>query len=138
VAVGGDTTRATVWFSADGLAWERIPYDPRVFGGTTMKAVIPWGRGYLAAGPEWAMTAVVGGPYPGYPFLATRPTAWWSPDGRSWYRIPLGASEQKGTLRALAGFGGMVFAGGQNGVFMTGTDEDAIWVNAQPPEPGGQ
>ncbi len=67
VAVGTDGTNAIVWFSPDGVTWERIPYDPEVFGNTSMTTVIAWGNGYLAAGPDWAITEEIGGPMPGMP-----------------------------------------------------------------------
>lgn len=137
VAVGSDGNNAIVWFSPDGATWERIPHDPEVFGGTTMYRVIAWGDGFVAAGPDWPITEEIGGPVPGMPSVPSRPTLWVSPDGRTWHRIGIGAEDALGAVRALVQFRGMLIAGGQNGVFMTGTDEDALWVNEQPPTPEG-
>ena len=133
VAVGTDGTNAIVWFSADGRTWERIPHDPELFGGTTMYRVMAWGDGYVAVGPDWPIIEDIGGPVPGLPSVPSRPTLWVSPDGRTWHRIGIGEEDAVGAVRALVGLQGMLIVAGQNGVFATGSDEDAIWVNEQPP-----
>jgi hypothetical protein len=139
-AVGLDGTNAVVWVSSDGTTWERLPADPEVFGGSSMTTVISWGSGYLAAGPDWAITPELGGPVPGYPSAPSRPTLWWSPEGRTWFRIPFGAEDAVGAVRSLLGFNGALIAAGQNGPFVTPEGEpgeDAIWVNEEPPRTGG-
>jgi hypothetical protein len=137
VAVGGDGNNAAVWVSPDGRAWERIPYDPAVFEGTSMTTVIAWRGGYLAAGPDWAMGEDLGGPYPGMASVPSRPTLWVSPDGRTWHRLPFGPEDAVGAVRALEEFRGMLVAVGQDGPFVTAEGEwgrDVVWVNLQPPE----
>jgi hypothetical protein len=135
VAVGHDGTNGVVWLSVDGSTWERLPIAPEVFGGAPMTTVIPWSNGYLAAGPDWAIGEDLGGPYPMYPSVPSRPTLWWSPEGRTWYRIGFGAEDAVGAVRGLVGFNGMLVAGGQSGTFMDG--QDALWVNETPPAAGG-
>jgi hypothetical protein len=130
VAVGTDGTDAIVWLSLDGLTWERLPHDPEVFGDSSMKSVIPWGDGYLAVGPEWAIGEELGGPVPGLPSVPGPPEIWASPDGRTWHRIAIG--EEAAAIRSVVESAGSLVAVGQNGTFIEG--EDAVWINDTPPE----
>lgn len=78
VAVGGETFEgdagsAAVWTSRDGVAWDRVPHDEAIFGGSgeqAMQSVTAGGPGYVAVGWDGAVAAV-----------------WTSPDGRSWSRV---------------------------------------------------
>ena len=136
VAVGTDGTDAIVWISPDGVAWERVPHDPEAFSGTSMSRVIPWGSGYLAAGPEQAIGEDLGGPVAGMPSAPSRPTIWVSPDGRTWHRIGIGDENAVGEVWGLGEFRGMVLALGLHGTLMD--NQEAIWINQRPPQPTGE
>jgi hypothetical protein len=58
-----------IWFSADGIAWERIRGDTEGFSSMVLGSVVSTDTGYLAAGTG----------------------AWFSPDGRRWTRIDDGS-----------------------------------------------
>ena len=131
VAVGSDGTDAIVWFSADAVTWERISFDTEVFGAASVFGVITWGDGFVAFGPDWAITEEIGGPVPGLPSVPSRPTIWVSSDGRIWHRIGIGEPDAVGAVRGLVSFRGMLIAAGQHGTFLEG--QDALWFNEQPP-----
>jgi hypothetical protein len=133
VAVGSDGNDAAVWTSIDGTSWERIPHDPDVFADASMMDVLAFGEGYLAIGPDWAITEEIGGPVPGMPSVPTPPVLWVSPGGRTWHRIELGGDPA--AVRSMIEFDGSLIAVGQSGTFIDGAD--AIWINDQPPALGG-
>lgn len=95
VAVGRGCTGAetpacegVVWTSVDGRAWDRVPASDATDTGA-----------FLAmSGPEIGMFDVAAGP-PGIVAIgyAARPdmaaTTWFSPDGTSWERLPLGGAD---------------------------------------------
>ena len=71
--VGAGGSRATAWYSPDGLAWTRTQSD---LGGDSAGSVVQFGSGYVAAG--WA---------PGEDG-DDRALFWTSPDGRTWTAAP--------------------------------------------------
>ena len=129
VAVGNDGTQPVLWFSEDGALWERLDLGTNLPPGAWLNGVYAWGDGFVAIGPDWAITEEIGGPVPGLPSETSPPTLWISSDGRTWHPIALGVDV--GALRSLTSFRGMLLVAGQYGSFIEG--EDAIWVNEQPP-----
>lgn len=72
----GTDTNAAVWFSRDGLEWQRVPASGQVFGdGNSQKInhVIAFGDGFVAVGIEKSAGGVFG-------------AVWTSPDGLTWQR----------------------------------------------------
>jgi len=135
IAVGNDGNNSIVWRSTDGSNWERVPYDPEAFENGSMMAVIPWGDGFLAAGPEFSLAELYGGPVPGFPDETSAPQLWWSPDGTTWHRISFGEPDDISAIYGITEFRGMVIAVGQAGPWFEG--DEAIWVNQDPPTPTG-
>jgi hypothetical protein len=71
--IGAGGSRATAWYSPDGLAWTRTQSD---LGGDSAGRVVQFGSGYVAAG--WS---------PGENGV-DRALFWASPDGRTWAAAP--------------------------------------------------
>lgn len=109
VAVGADGAPdglffdAAVWYSVDGVAWNRVPHDEAVFGGDghqRMNSVVALESGFLAVGSDGDKPGVPGSTFPGdmqdLAFntdsldLLTESNAavWRSDDGISWMRVP--------------------------------------------------
>jgi branched-chain amino acid transport system substrate-binding protein len=133
VAVGFTESRAdaVVWWSVDGLTWNRVPHDEAVFGGPgtqRMTSVVVGGPGLVAVGfdelrGDW--DAVV----------------WWSVDGLKWNRVPhdeavFGGPGFQLVSSVVVGGPGLVAVGDDG----SGGDLDAaVWVavpsEASVPEP---
>jgi hypothetical protein len=102
---GDDVLRAALWWSADGLSWER-PSDPS-FAGADLRSVVNLRGRWVVAG------TIVDG-------AAPRGAAWWSDDGVTWLRAPdsavfdvggyidTGESPGAGGIRAMATDGALV------------------------------
>ena len=98
VAVGADGDGvffdAAVWYSTDGVTWNRVPHDEAVFGGDghqRMNSVVALESGFLAVGSDGD---VPGAPGPTFPDVYqsdpsdTSAAVWQSNDGISWVRVP--------------------------------------------------
>lgn len=110
VAVGADGADdglffdAAVWYSVDGVTWNRVPHDEAVFGGDghqRMNAVVALESGFLAVGSDGD---VPGAPAPTFPGdlrdidsswdwgdsrgVESNAAVWRSDDGISWVRVP--------------------------------------------------
>jgi hypothetical protein len=109
VAVGADGAPdgqffdAAVWYSVDGVAWNRVPHDEAVFGGDghqRMNSVVALESGFVAVGSDGDKPGLPGSTFPGdmqdLAFdtdslgLLTESNAavWRSDDGISWMRLP--------------------------------------------------
>jgi hypothetical protein len=104
VAVGFDTADdgyfmdAAVWYSVDGVTWNRVPHDEAVFGGfhhQRMNSVVALESGFLAVGsdgdeqgPPW--TTFLDDPWDEVWNLRSESHAavWRSDDGISWMKVP--------------------------------------------------
>jgi len=128
VAVGSDSSGgdrdAAVWWSVDGLVWNRVPDDEAAFGGTG-------GRG------RWMYSVVAGGP--GLVAVGTDSSGadvdaavWWSVDGLTWNRVPhdeaaFGGTDNQEMYSVVVGGPGLVAVGTD----WSGGDADAaVWVVA--------
>lgn len=102
--------QAVMWFSADGLTWQRIDSDP-VFADSllTTLVAIP-GGGVLAVGSAWQLDSqCAGGVFGCNPIQPIR--LWISADGRSWQRLSDSATAvfgRVGTLVVASAAGGLV------------------------------
>jgi hypothetical protein len=110
VAVGADGADdgqffdAAVWYSVDGVSWNRVPHDEAVFGGDghqRMNSVVALESGFLAVGSDGD---VPGAPAPTFPGdvrdidgswdwgdsrgVESNAAVWRSDDGISWVRVP--------------------------------------------------
>lgn len=100
VAVGfdgaddGEFFDAAVWYSVDGVTWNRVPHDEAVFGGDghqRMNSVVALESGFLAVGSDGDEP---GTPGPTFPDDSrdlpseTHAAVWRSDDGISWMRVP--------------------------------------------------
>lgn len=90
VAVGserdGEDQDAAVWFSTDGLDWERVPHDEGLFGGSgdeRMSDVVVGGPGFVAVGSSWLDWTDVSN----MADARTVALVWVSPDGVEWSRV---------------------------------------------------
>jgi hypothetical protein len=73
--VDGEDGRATVWTSADGIAWSRVPHNEAVFGGGSMRSVTAGGPGLVAVGSAtWEENKSIA-------------AVWTSVDGVTWSRV---------------------------------------------------
>jgi len=123
VAVGGDWSRgdqdAAVWWSVDGLTWNRVPHDETVFGGPYIQRM----RAVTAGGPGLVAVGRAGSDQDG------DAAVWWSVDGLTWNRVPHdetvfgGPGSQKMVSVAAAG-PGLVAVGWDT---LDGDADAAIW-----------
>jgi hypothetical protein len=95
VAVGFDDADrdldAAVWYTIDGVTWNRVPHDETVFGGDghqRMNAVVALTSGFLAVGSEGDDKDPLRSNYPPSDSAATRAAVWRSDDGIGWTRVP--------------------------------------------------
>ena len=107
VAVGADGDGvffdAAVWYSVDGVTWNRVPHDEAVFGGDghqRMNSVVALESGFLAVGSDGDKPGAPGPTFPGdMQDLAfntdslgllseSNAAVWRSDDGISWVRVP--------------------------------------------------
>ena len=84
--------QATVWFSADGTSWERIPLgleppaaSPGGLNGARVNAVTWDGGQFVIVGEDRSDWKGFGS---SLTTAKARAAAWTSPDGRSWTRVP--------------------------------------------------
>lgn len=135
---GAKATEAAVWVSADGLTWERVPYDEATFGGANsqvMNAVVAGGPGLVAVGYDNAN--------PGWAGLDANAAVWTSPDGIAWTRVPDSAvfgDQRWQTMNAVTvGGPGLVAVGYDgpvdkyNAAVWTSVD-GSIWARVPPDE----
>ena len=121
VAVGGDGSDAAVWTSADGITWSRVPHDEAIFGGEAgagMSNVTVGGPGLVAVGGS------------SFGQDDGRATAWTSPDGITWSRVPhdeaiFGGRPDVSMSSVTSGGPGLV-AVGESG--FEGDFDAAVWV----------
>jgi hypothetical protein len=133
VAVGEDTHAAAVWTSPDGITWSRVPHDPEVFGGSSMRRVAAGESGLIAIGGKvwtspdgfnWSVVhddrdldavAVTESGFVGVGGDGN--TVWTSPDGVTWNRVPqndsfFGGGADKQVMYDVATVGDQVMAVG--------------------------
>lgn len=91
---------ARFWQSADGLTWQPVADDPATFADAEVRAIVPFGSGYVAVGITGSVQDVTGS------------VAWTSADGRTWTRIDA-PDLARGRAVALveAPWGGLVAVG---------------------------
>lgn len=82
VALGNVSMGVGVWTSVDGIAWSRVPHDADIFGPgedhvANLSAAAAGGPGIVALGSSWKEDTQTS-------------LAWFSSDGSSWSRVPLG------------------------------------------------
>ncbi|MEA3510620.1 MAG: hypothetical protein U9R51_04210 [Actinomycetota bacterium] len=93
-ADGGLFFDAAVWYSTDGLTWNRVPHDDEVFGGDghqRMNAVVSHESGFIAVGSEGDEPGAPGGAHPDFSLSGpseTHAAVWLSDDGVTWTRVP--------------------------------------------------
>ena len=100
VAVGADGSRygdffdAAIWYSVDGVTWNRVPHDEAVFGGDghqRMNSVVAFESGFLAVGSDGDEPGAPGPTFPDQYHSGpseTQAAVWRSDDGISWMRVP--------------------------------------------------
>jgi hypothetical protein len=71
-------SRAAVWLSGDGIAWQRAPDGPAL-GSATMTALTVYGRQLVAVGCSMSHSGSSG-------LMCDRAAAWTSGDGLGWHR----------------------------------------------------
>jgi photosystem II stability/assembly factor-like uncharacterized protein len=99
---------AAVWTSSDGQAWRVVTPAGEGYDDAEMKAVTPFGDGFVAVGYDYEATSLM--------------AAWTSPDGITWARSP----SPRGDEAAEFGFMGadaLTVADGR--LYAVGTDFDA-------------
>ena len=97
VVVGADGAEgsfdAAVWYSVDGVTWNRVPHDEAVFGGDRhqrMNSVVAFGSGFLAVGSDGDEPGAPGPTFPGVYQSGpseTHAAVWRSDDGINWARV---------------------------------------------------
>ena len=86
----------TVWTSSDGIAWDRSPASPDVFGESgAMLDVVRTEHGLVAAGGFYTARDDV---------ELIQPSVWLSPDGVQWERVWQGEAYDYTTASAITGF----------------------------------
>lgn len=86
----------TVWTSPDGIAWDRSPANPDVFGESgAMLDVVRTEHGLVAAGGFYTTRDDV---------ELFQPSVWLSPDGIQWERVWQGEAYDYTTASAITGF----------------------------------
>lgn len=124
-SLADDDYDAVVWFSPDGVAWERVAEDESVFGGTADQrvccAVAP-PDGFVVVGYERANT-------PTWDPLGYRAVVWTSPDGIEWARSAFGEFGDGSFMQSVVTMGTRTIAGGGiNNGNPLGAGTAAVWI----------
>jgi hypothetical protein len=120
---------ARFWQSADGVTWTPVPDDAAVFANAEVRAIVPFGSGYVAVGIVGTAQKAVGS------------VAWTSPDGRAWTRIDApDLALGRAVALVAAPFGGLVAVGSglnEEEAFAWTSPDGRSWTLA-PSEPSRQ
>ena len=125
-AVAGDSQDGAIWFSADGVGWQRVPLAATASGPGTQRftSVVPSRTGLVAAGVDERTGREA-------------PMVWHSPDGRAWERRPpdnalgFGATNSVGvSITRLAGSGPLLAVASrfETIVWRTISSDDRLWA----------
>lgn len=116
-----DGGKASVWVSADGMVWDRVPPDEAVFGGSggaLIQDLAVGGPGYVAVGSATERTDAA---------------VWLSADGYEWSRVNSNSFEGV-EMYAVAASDEMIVAVGDGAIWHS--PDGVEWQRAEP-APGG-